>query len=144
MPQNCLSHHSEKLLYCSKCLTILVKVWSFHCFHLFWSRTYIIELTVKRLVWLIFIFLYWMASEHKNWKRWFPLNKKTKYQSDEVSIKFCVKCNKNNEEAALNASPVSNGIVVFVWEISKGKYEVGGNLSTNLVFFCCICRPKLD
>ena len=69
-----------------------------------------------------------------------PSVKKTKDKSGEVSV--CVKCNKNVEEDSIKCESC------LQWEhrdcagISKEEYEVLGDLSNNIMFFCSICRLK--
>ena len=71
-----------------------------------------------------------------------PSTKKTKDKTGEVFI--CVKCSKNVEEDSIECESC------LKWEhracagISKEKYEViSGDLSTNIMFFCSVCRPKV-
>lgn len=71
-----------------------------------------------------------------------PSSKKTKDKSGEVFV--CVKCSKNVEEDSIECESC------LKWEhrvcagISKEEYEVlSGDLSTNIMFFCSICRPKV-
>ena len=72
-----------------------------------------------------------------------PASKKTKDKSGEVFV--CVKCSKNVEEDSIECESC------LKWEhrvcagISKEEYEVlSGDLSTNIMFFCSICRPKVN
>ena len=46
----------------------------------------------------------------------------------------------------LNASPVSNGSTMFEPERLRGSIKfliIYDNLSTDIMFFCCVCRPKI-
>ena len=71
-----------------------------------------------------------------------PSTKKTKDKSGEVVV--CVKCSKNVVEDSIECESC------LKWEhrvcagISKEEYEVlSGDLSTNIMFFCSVCRPKV-
>ena len=71
-----------------------------------------------------------------------PSTKKTKDKPGEVFI--CVKCSENVEEDSIECESC------LKWEhracagISEEEYEViSGDLSTNIMFFCSVCRPKV-
>ena len=71
-----------------------------------------------------------------------PSTKKTKDKCGEVFV--CVKCSKKVEEDSIEYESC------LKWEhhtcagISKEEYEViSGDLSTNIMFFCSMCRPKV-
>ena len=71
-----------------------------------------------------------------------PSTKKTKDKPGEVFI--CVKCSENVEEDSIECESC------LKWEhracagISEEEYEgISGDLSTNIMFFCSVCRPKV-
>ena len=71
-----------------------------------------------------------------------PPTKKSKEKSGEVSIS-CVKCKEVAEEDSIECE------CCFKWEhrecagISEDEYKILGDASTNIMFFCSVCRPNV-
>ena len=71
-----------------------------------------------------------------------PSTKKTKDKSGEVVV--CVKCSKNAEEDSIECESCLKWEYRVCVGISKEEYEVlSSDLSTNIVFFCSVCRLKV-
>ena len=85
---------------------------------------------------------YWMSKRKSTGGGSSPSSKKTKDKFGEVFV--CIKCSINVEEGSTECESCLKWEHCVCAGISKEEYEVlSGDLSTNIMFFCSICRPKV-
>ena len=71
-----------------------------------------------------------------------PPTKKSKDKSGEVSV-LCVTCNKQAEEDSIECECCFKWVHRECAGISKDEYKVLSDSSSNIMFFCGICQPKV-